>query len=270
MATTRRQFIKRSAGAVTLSMFMPRFLLRDARAQDAFGDRKLVKIFLLGGNDGLNTLVPYTDPRYYELRPVIGLKEADLKDSQDRSMIISDRFGLHPALASIKPLFDQGKVAIVAGVGSAKPSLSHFDMMDQWNSGDPTNHKRDGWLGRYLQLKFPGESTPLMPAMSLKSFVAPRTFRPAANTPNISSFVDYGPRADPLYPSEHPDVLRVLTSAYAQSSTRQDPSGEFSRVAEGAIASVQKIRTIPDSYRSSIVYPAGSPIADALKMVADR
>src|SRR6185503_255348 len=99
MATTRRQFIKRTAGAVTVSMFMPHFLLRDARGQDTPGVRRLVKIFLLGGNDGLNTVVPYTDPRYYELRPVIGLKEADLKDAQGRSMIISDRLGLHPALS---------------------------------------------------------------------------------------------------------------------------------------------------------------------------
>ena len=268
MTTTRRQFIKRSAGAVTVSIFMPQFLRKDARADDGSGNRKLVKMFLLGGNDGLNTLVPYTDPRYYELRPVIGLKESDLKDAQGRSMVISDRLGLHPALAGLKTLFDQGKVAIVAGVGSAKPSLSHFDMMDQLHSGDPTNHKRDGWLGRYLQLQFPGGSAPLIPAMSLKSFFAPRTFRPAADTPNIGSFVDYGPRADPLYPSEQPDVLGVLESAYARSSARQDPSGEFSRVAAGAIAGVQKIRTIPDSYRSSVLYPAQSPIADALKMVA--
>ena len=267
MATTRRQFIKRSAGAVTLSMFMPRFLLRDARAQDAFGDRKLVKIFLLGGNDGLNTLVPYTDPRYYELRPVIGLKEADLKDSQDRSMIISDRFGLHPALASIKPLFDQGKVAIVAGVGSAKPSLSHFDMMDQLHSGDPTNHKSDGWLGRYLSLKFPQGSVGI-PAMSLQSFFAPQTFRPAVDAPNIPSFADYGPQPDRHNPNEQPDVLRVLNSAYARAITNQDPSSEFSLVATSAFATVNKIRSIPDSYRSTIVYPAGSSIATALKMVA--
>src|SRR5678815_3102561 len=134
MATTRRQFIKRSAGAVTVSIFMPRLLLRDAHAQDGAGDRKLVKIFLLGGNDGLNTLVPYTDPRYYELRPVIGLKESDLQDAQSHSTIISERFGLHPSLSGLKTLYDQGKVAIVTGVGSARPTLSHFDMMDQLHS----------------------------------------------------------------------------------------------------------------------------------------
>jgi uncharacterized protein (DUF1501 family) len=209
----------------------------------------------------------YTDPRYYELRPVIGLKEADLKDSQGSSMIISDRFGLHPALASLKPLFDQGKVAIVAGVGSAKPNLSHFDMMDQLHSGDPTNTRRDGWLGRYLGLKFPGGSVGI-PAMSLQSVFAPRTFQPAVDTPNIPSFADYGPQHDPQYPNEQADVLRVLNSAYTRAIQNQDPSSEFSRVATSAFASVNKIRTIPDSYSSKIVYPAGSSIADALKMVA--
>jgi hypothetical protein len=213
MATTRRQFIKRTVGAVTVSMFMPQFLLRDARGQDGLGDRKLVKIFMLGGNDGLNTVVPYTDPRYYELRPTIGLKEADLKDSQGRSTIISDRLGLHPALSSLKTLFDGGKVAIVSGVGSAIPSLSHFSMMDQLHTGDPTGRRRDGWLGRYLKVKFPGGTSAVIPAMSLKSQFAPRAFRPVVDAPNIPSFANYGPESDPLFPGEQRDVLKALESA---------------------------------------------------------
>ena len=269
MATTRRQFIKRGAGAVTLSLFMPQLMLRGANAQDAPGPRKLVKIFLFGGNDGLNTLVPYTDPRYYELRPVIGLKESDLKDAQGRSTIISDKFGLHPALTSLKALYDEGKVAIVAGAGSAKPNLSHFDMTDQLHSGDPTNHRRDGWLGRYLNLKFGqgGSGRPGIPGMALKSLFAPRTFQPAIDTPSIPSFADYGLQPDPSYPTEQRDVLKVLEAACARATENQDPSGEFSRVATSTFASVQKIKSIPESYRSSVVYPVSS-IADALKMVA--
>ena len=266
MATTRREFIKRSAGAVTVSLFLPQFFLRSAGAQGPAGSRKLVKIFLLGGNDGLNTLVPYTDPRYYQLRPVIGIKEADLKDSQNRTTIISDQFGLHPSLSELKTLYDNGKVAIIAGVGSAKPNLSHFDMMDQWHTGDPFKAKREGWLGRYLNIKHAGDGG-LIPALSLKTTFAPRTFRSAVDAPSISSFTDYGLRADPIFPAEQPAIVSVLEGAYGRGKSTDGLSGEFSRIAANALSSIQKIRTIPDRYTSAVAYPA-SALSDALKMVA--
>ncbi|HEU4387996.1 MAG TPA: DUF1501 domain-containing protein [Blastocatellia bacterium] len=266
MATTRREFIKRSAGAVTVSLFLPQLFVRGAAAQGA-NNRKLVKIFLLGGNDGLNTVVPYTDMRYYQLRPVIAIKEADLKDSQNQTTIISDQFGLHPSLSPLKALYDNGKVAIVAGVGSAKPNLSHFDMMDQWHTGDPTKTKRDGWLGRYLNIKYGGGAA-IIPAVSLKTFFAPRTFRSTVDAPSITNFTDYGLRADPIYPAEQPEVVRILDRAYTRGASVEGLTGEFSRIAEHALGSIQKIKTIPDRYTSTVTYPAASSLSDALKMVA--
>src|SRR5262245_60604085 len=105
MPTNRREFIKRSVGAVTASLIIPRLLVNDARAQALSADpnRKIfVVIQLGGGNDGLNTVIPYTDSRYYSFRPNLGFKESELKDDQGRSTILNGQLGLHPAMGEIK------------------------------------------------------------------------------------------------------------------------------------------------------------------------
>src|ERR1051325_7809709 len=104
MPVTRRQFIKRSASAVTVGLVMPKFWLAEARARQALANsgRKFVVIQLAGGNDGLNTVVPYSDSRYYALRPTLAFKDAELKTAQGASTVISNEFGLHPSLGEIK------------------------------------------------------------------------------------------------------------------------------------------------------------------------
>src|ERR687893_668495 len=100
MPVNRRVFIKRSVGMVSLGMMLPRVWLSGARAQTPDPNRRvLVVIQLSGGNDGLNTVIPYTDSNYHALRPNLAFKDVDLKDEQGRSTIITDRFGFHPALS---------------------------------------------------------------------------------------------------------------------------------------------------------------------------
>ena len=109
-------------------------------------DGVLVLIMMEGGNDGLNTLVPFGDSRYYQLRPRIAIPRAS-------ALALNASVGLHPSLTKIKGLYDQGKVAIVRGVGYPTPDLSHFTSMGIWMNGwggatqpgGPT-----GWVGRYL------------------------------------------------------------------------------------------------------------------------
>src|SRR5437870_4487452 len=105
MSVTRRQFIKCGTGLVTVGMVMPRLWITEARGQSIAADpaRKiLVVIQLLGGNDGLNTVVPYTDARYYNQRPMLSIKDSELKDKDGGSTIISNEFGLHPSLSAIR------------------------------------------------------------------------------------------------------------------------------------------------------------------------
>src|ERR1043165_1717641 len=107
-------------------------------------DRTLVLIELRGGNDGLNTVVPFADPDYYKLRKSIGIKEGEVAK-------LDARFGLHPALKPLEGAWKDGDLAIVHGLGYPNPNRSHFRGIDIWNGG--TKHddlSRDGWLGRIV------------------------------------------------------------------------------------------------------------------------
>jgi len=106
-------------------------------------DRVLVIVNLQGGNDGLNTVVPFADPAYYRYRPTLGVAAGDV-------VRINDQIGLNPALRPLKAFYDQGKVAIVQGVGYPDPVLSHFRGTEIWQTAAPDKYLSTGWLGRYL------------------------------------------------------------------------------------------------------------------------
>jgi len=108
------------------------------------GNKVLIVIQLTGGNDGLNTIIPYRNDLYYKSRPQIGVKKED-------ALTLSDEIGLNPALKGIKQLYDDGYVTIVNGVGYPQPNRSHFRSMDIWQSASTADEVvNTGWLGRFL------------------------------------------------------------------------------------------------------------------------
>ena len=126
-----------------------------AKTNGAGNDHVLVMIQLAGGNDGLRTVIPLQDPRLHDLRP----KLADMSVGQ--ALPISADFGLNQNLKGIKSLWDQGKVAIVEGVGYPNPTFSHFESIRIWETGDPTRRQVDGWLGRTLATSYDSNGHPL-------------------------------------------------------------------------------------------------------------
>jgi uncharacterized protein (DUF1501 family) len=117
-----------------------------ALAQTALGpsdDRVLVVVNFQGGNDGLNTVVPFGMPAYYKNRPSLAVAQNDV-------LRIDSTVGLNPALAPLKAMYDKGQVAIVQGVGYPKPDLSHFRSTEIWQTAAPDKYLSTGWLGRYL------------------------------------------------------------------------------------------------------------------------
>ena len=126
-----------------------------AKSAGVTNDRVLVMIQLGGGNDGLQTVIPIGDPKYRDLRPTLG-KEADA------ALAIDKDHGLHQNLKGIKSLYDQGKVAIVQGVGYPTPSFSHFDSIRVWETGDPTRRQQDGWLGKTIAKNYDSAGHPLV------------------------------------------------------------------------------------------------------------
>ncbi|NJK34776.1 MAG: DUF1501 domain-containing protein [Oscillatoriales cyanobacterium SM2_2_1] len=132
---SRRTFLETATVAALLVSLEP--LIARPSSQ-----RTLLIIELAGGNDTLNTFIPYRDRSYWQLRPTLGIKDG---------IPVSDQVAFHPALKDWKPLFDQGKMAIIQNVGYPNFSLSHFRAKDIWQSATPQGSPDSGWLGRYLE-----------------------------------------------------------------------------------------------------------------------
>jgi uncharacterized protein (DUF1501 family) len=126
-----------------------------AKSNGVHNDRVLVMIQLAGGNDGLRTVVPLQDPKLHDLRPKLAAM------SVGQALPINAEFGLNQNLKSVKALWDQGKVAVVEGVGYPNPTFSHFESIRIWETGDPTRRQVDGWLGRTLAKAYDSFGHPL-------------------------------------------------------------------------------------------------------------
>src|SRR3954447_20248458 len=149
--SSRRVFLKNSALAMVGLGSVPTWLTRAVFAKDAPGERKkvLIAIFQRGAVDGLNVVVPHGDPAYYAMRPSIAIPRPN--GSENSAIDLDGHFGLHPALRSLKPLWDQKQMAIVEAVGSPDSTRSHFDAQDYMESGTPgLKATTDGWLNRAL------------------------------------------------------------------------------------------------------------------------
>jgi uncharacterized protein (DUF1501 family) len=126
-----------------------------AKTTGVTNDRVLVMIQLAGGNDGLRTVVPLQDPKLHDLRPRLAAM------SVGQALPITADVGLNQNLKGVKSLWDQGRVAIVEGVGYPKPTFSHFESIRIWETGDPTRRQVDGWLGRTLAKAYDSFGHPL-------------------------------------------------------------------------------------------------------------
>ncbi len=141
---TRRAFMKNGAMAVVGAAAVPTFLTRSVLAQATTAQaqgKKLVVIFQRGAADGLNIVVPWREKTYYDLRPTIAIPQNQVID-------LDGFFGLHPAMQPIKPLWDQGHLAIIHACGSPDPSRSHFDAQDFMESGTPGLKVHTRWLAQ--------------------------------------------------------------------------------------------------------------------------
>jgi uncharacterized protein (DUF1501 family) len=152
---TRREFLAtgiKGLGLVAASAYVPAFVTRTARAVMPETDASiLVVLQLSGGNDGLNTVVPFGNDLYYKARPTIGI-------AKDSTLKINDQIGLHPSLAPLKREFDAGHMAIIQNTGYPNPNRSHFRSMEIWHTAADSDGPSltNGWLGRYFDAQCAG------------------------------------------------------------------------------------------------------------------
>jgi uncharacterized protein (DUF1501 family) len=182
--------MKNSALAIFGVGAIPSWLSRSVYAGDAYGKRRkkiLVAIFQRGAVDGLNMVVPFGEERYYQLRPSIAIPKPD--GTPASAVDLDGFFGLHPSLATLKPMFDARHLAIVDAVGSPDPTRSHFDAQDYMESGTPgLKATGDGWMNRAL-LKPVGPASPLR-AVSLGSGLS-RTLRGQNDAIAVNNLNDF-------------------------------------------------------------------------------
>jgi uncharacterized protein (DUF1501 family) len=153
----RKEFIQLSALGST-ALLIPGFLksaaLSSLVTESGANGKKLIVIQMSGGNDGLNTIIPYQNDIYYKLRPSLALKKNDM-------LVLNDELAMNCAMGGLRKLYDQGSVSILNNVGYPNPDLSHFRSMDIWHSAsDSDRYVSTGWLGRYLDHQCDGCAKP--------------------------------------------------------------------------------------------------------------
>jgi len=151
-------------------------------------DRVLLVINFQGGNDGLNTVVPYGMADYYRFRPSLGVPQSDV-------LRIDDVVGLNPVLGPLKKMYDAGKVAIVQGVGYPDPDHSHFRSTEIWQTAQPKGYESTGWIGRYLDSAgLPKDN--LFNAVALNNVLPELMISKTTDVPAIDALRGYGLRSD--------------------------------------------------------------------------
>ena len=260
MNSTRRIFLRKGALALAGTTALPAFLTRAVMAATTTTSaqgKKLVVIFQRGAADGLNIVVPWREPNYYTMRPTIAIPQAQVLD-------LDGFFGLHPAMASLQPLYRQGHLAIVHATGSPDVTRSHFDAQDFMESGTPgIKSTRDGWLNRALQaedIRRSQEHTAFR-AVALGSDV-PRTLEGKIPTLAISNVQDFaiggrGPKPAP--------TATAFEAMYDQSS-----DSLLHNAGDSSFEAIKMLRaTDPAHYTPSpdANYP-DSPFAKNMKQIA--
>ena len=259
---SRRDFLKTTVGAMAVAPALPHILLKSALADKVHAASStsgpiLVVIQLAGGNDGLNTIVPYGSGLYYQDRPTIGVPA--------KSVIPIDHMvGFNPNLKNLKPLFDQGKVAIVQGVGYPNPDRSHFRSTDIWESADPVGVTPTGWLGRYLDTALADVDNPLK-ALALGPMVPRTLVGERASVPSIETIDSF---RFLLNRDDAAPILDAYRTMYGGSPDAVPPYiGLVRKVEANADQSVSDLQSVALSYKASVQYPQNSLSRD-LQLVA--
>jgi len=259
--TTRRFFLRNSALAMVGAGAAPLWLERALYAADAPSPRKkiLVAIFQRGAADGLNIVVPHGEKRYYDMRPSIAVPRPTeaAGGREDASIDLDGFFGLHPSLAPLKPIWDDGHLAIVHAAGSPDPTRSHFDAQDFMEAGTPgVKATTDGWMNRAMPRAESADRISPVRAVAMGA-VLPRALRganPAVAVDNLRDFQVHNAQA-----------AGAFQALYADS---QDPmlhaAGRETFEAVALLESIQKQRYEPAAGAN---YPKGR-FGDCLRQIA--
>lgn len=271
MKLTRRAMIKDGFLAVSAGMIMPAIFSRgiaSARAQSIdgsriaqlAGDRTLIVVQMAGGNDGLNTVIPFTDPLYHQMRPTLGIPDAKV-------IHLDTRLGLHPNLAPLKQIWDAGHMAVVEGVGYPNQSLSHFQAMDIWQTLDLNGTGSQGWLGKLVSGWVDQDGHPFK-AMDIGVQTAQALASISAPVPTLASVNTYRIYPDPVDTDNGNARLQALMKLYNSYPKTSPYAALLDTTALSAQDGSNQLHTADAKYQAAVTYPQG-PFAAGLKILAE-
>ena len=277
MGITRRELVKDGLAIAALGLVAPRFLVKGAYAANSLlpsgsgtsaiaggssvstlKKNVLVVVQLSGGNDGLGTVIPYSDRSYFAARPTLAPKP-------DEILRLTDSVGLHPSLKGMQGLYKNGHMAIMQGVGYPNPNRSHFRSMQIWQSARPDVNEPTGWLGRYLEADDDDEANTLR-ALNIGSLLPRTLYTESTLVPSITNLESYQFRNDGRYagdPAAQVDAIHHLCEHAVHG-----PFEEYiSKAAVDAFSSADMIKTAVGRYQTSVQY-GNNAFAEGLKLIA--
>ncbi len=245
MPFSRRDFLIRSSGFVTISAMVPRWAVKGAtRFEESvaadYPNRTLVVLELMGGNDGLNTIVPFTDPLYPSLRSRIGIPTGSV-------LQLDAKQGMNPVMTGLKALWDAKRVALVTNVGYPNSSLSHFQSRDIWHTADPTLAQRFGWLGRWADSVLAGSDNPLSCTAISQSL--PKTLLAEhVRVPTFLSLASYQFQTDGSFTGDHTNQVNAFLAQNGAEYEIENTPSTLSGVGQDAISSSNILQTVGTGY----------------------
>jgi len=259
---SRRDFLVRGMYGLGVGGMLPMILSRTSAALSAQAlqgtsverhpNRILVVIELSGGNDGLNTVVPFGDAAYYRARPKLGITEREV-------IKVADGYGFHPSMVGFERLYKDGRLAVVHGCGYDHPSLSHFSSMGFWHTGVPNGGEPLGWLGRLADATYPAVTKNVIVNLGNSQSLAVRSQQ---HSPLV---FDDPSRFRRDGTDEEKQALAMLSAP----RTTSNATLEFlAATAKNATESSDFVRRASSSYRTPVDYGQGGGLAGNLQRVA--
>jgi uncharacterized protein (DUF1501 family) len=221
-------------------------------------ERVIVVLSLSGGNDGLNTLIPYSDANYYDYRPTLGIAE-------DQVLRINDEVGFHPSMVEMKQIYDEGHMAVIQGVGYPKPNRSHFRSMDIWHTCEPDKIVDEGWLGQTIRELDPNAENVLsgvnfgrgLPRAMVASGV------PVSSVGDLST---YGLLTG-IEQDQRIQALEVFSRMYAPAIGAGPVTDYIWETGRAALKGADILKVAPEMYSSTVEY-GNNAIANGMKSIA--
>ena len=219
----------------------------------------LVVLQMTGGNDFMNTLVPYTSGLYYDSRQTVRITE-------DRVLELNDQLGFHPAAAPLKDMFDAGDVAIVQGIGYENSNRSHFRAMDIMHTAEPNAIATEGWLAKAIRQLDP-EGKDVLTGVSFGRGLPRAMAAPGVRVTSVGDLDTYGLMTSVDIKEDRAEAMDIFKRFYTPAIGSGATMSYLQQTGDDVLTGIDQLQTVPGRYKSTVEY-ADNPIAKSLRDVA--